>query len=424
MYRAGTRIFAPTANLLLSYRTRQGKEDSSRRGERLGVANTPRPSGQLIWIHAASVGETNAVLPLIGRLMARRPGLRLLLTTGTKTSAAVAAERLPQGVIHQYVPLDIPQVVQRFLDHWKPSLIVLTESEIWPNTIMEASDRKIPVAIVNARLSQRSHLRWRRSRRAARALFSRLRLVLAQSELLQRRFRELGARDTRNYGNLKIDSPPLPIDAGRRGALQSAVAGRPVFLAASTHDREEQAVIEAHRLLAAHIPNLLTIIAPRHPERGAEVVRLAQGAGLVVAQRSNGGLPGPNTELYVADTIGELGILYSITPVAFVGGSLIDRGGQNPIEAVRLGAVVLTGPSTRNFSDAYGELVRRDGATVVATSEAMADVARQLLQNPEELLRRQQAAAAALERLTGALEKTAETLLELVPELKEIESAP
>jgi len=424
VYRAATRLLTPAAPALLALRARQGKEDAARRPERQGIASKARPAGDLVWIHAASVGETNAVLPLIARLMARRSGLSVLLTTGTVTSAVIAVERLPAGAIHQYVPLDAPSVINRFLDHWQPNLIVLTESEIWPNTIIEAAERSIPIAVVNARVSQRSFQRWRRSRKTARALFGRLRLVLAQNEALLRRFRELGARDVRDVGNLKIDAPPLPVDRAQLEGLQAAIGKRPVLLAASTHDGEERILFTAHRILAERLSGLLTIIAPRHPERGASVVELATAQGLSVARRSSGALPGPTDDVYVADTIGELGLFYSVAPVAFIGGSLIDRGGQNPIEAVRFGTVVLTGPSIRNFEDAYGELLRRDGAVTVKDADALADVAGRLLGDSAELGRRRGAAASGLDRLAGALERTSDALLDLMPVAREVERAP
>ncbi|MEZ5842320.1 MAG: glycosyltransferase N-terminal domain-containing protein [Hyphomicrobiaceae bacterium] len=423
LYRVATRLLTPAAPALLAFRARQGKEDPARRRERLGHPSRPRPDGELIWVHAASVGETNAVLPLIARIQAERRGLAILLTTGTTTSAAVAAARLPEGVIHQYVPLDAPAVIRRFLDHWRPSLVVLTESEIWPNTLVEAAERAIPVVIVNARMSQRSYQRWRRNRRSARALFGRLRLVLAQNEPLLRRFRELGARDVRDVGNLKIDSPPLPVDEARLTALRNAMAGRPVLLAASTHAGEEEIVLEAHRLLSARIAGLITIIAPRHPDRGDDVMALVAHARLACRRRSTGELPCADTEVYVADTIGELGAFYSLAQVALIGGSLIDRGGQNPIEAVRFGTVVLTGPSVGNFADAYGELTRRGGAVVVGTAAELAEVAGTLFGAPDELERRRAAGSAALARLAGSLERTCAALLELMPRAAEVERA-
>lgn len=422
-YRSATRLLSPLAPVLIAARARQGKEDWERRRERFGFASAPRPSGALIWVHAASVGETNAVLPLLARLRSARPDLGLLLTTGTRTSAAIAADRLPDGAIHQYVPLDTPQVVARFLDHWRPDAIVLTESEIWPNTILDASARGIPIAVINARMSARSFQRWRRNRKTSRALFNRLRLVLAQSEPLLRRFRELGARDVRDTGNIKVDAPPLPVDHVHLEQLRAAIGNRPVLLAASTHDGEERLVLEAVRSLIKTHPDLLTIIAPRHPERGGTLAGEIAAAGLSVARRSEGSLPQPSTRVYLADTIGELGLFYSVAPIAFVGGSLIDRGGQNPIEAIRFGAVVLTGPSTRNFPDAYGELLRREGAVLVRDAADFAKTVASLIGNLDELARRRRAASQALDRLSGALERSTEALLSILVASKEVDGA-
>ena len=415
-YRLATRLAAPAAPLILGYRRRRGKEDQLRSAERLGQASLQRPNGLLVWIHAASVGETNAILPLMESLRMRRPEVQFLLTTGTVTSAQLAAERLDARDIHQYAPLDAPQCVANFLDHWQPNLALLTESELWPNTILDCHTKDIPLAIVNGRMSDRSYRRWRKNSGLAHPLFGRLRLVLAQNRQLARRFRELGARDVRSVGNLKIDAPKLPVDPVKQSELRAAIANRPVWIAASTHPGEEDAVIAAHRRLTEDFPDLLTVIAPRHPARGGDISGQARAAGLQTAQRSAGELPGADTSIYVADTIGEIGTFYSLIPIAFIGGSLIQRGGQNPIEAVRFDTTVITGPDQSNFADAYRELLSNHGAVQIEDAATLAEAVKLFLSDEVERARIGKGAASALQSLSGALQRTTDALLPLLPE--------
>jgi 3-deoxy-D-manno-octulosonic-acid transferase len=415
VYRAGTSLLRPVAPVLLSVRERQGKEDRRRRGERLGRPNAARPEGALIWVHAASVGETNAVLPLIHALAEQRPDLHFLLTTGTVTSAGLAAQRLPANALHQYVPLDAPQYARRFIEHWKPNLAIFTESEIWPNLILEARAASVPLVLVNARMSERTFKRWRRNTGLSRPIFTSFDVVLAQNETLARRFKDLGVRKVIIAGNLKIDSPPPPADPQQLDRLKTALAGRPVMVAASTHDGEETIVAQAHRRLARELPGFCTIIAPRHPERGTGIAEALKAQGLVTLQRSTGALPNERCDVYIADTIGELGTLYALAPVAFVGGSLVAHGGQNPIEAVRHGTAVLTGPHWHNFRDAYDTLLRHHGAIEVLSAEDLAAQALRLLRDPQELAAMSAGATLALQALGGALQKTLTALSELLP---------
>ncbi len=414
-YRAVTSLARPIAPILLGLRERRGKEEPARRQERLGNASIARPAGRLAWFHAASVGETNAVLPLIAALAKARPSLSFLLTTGTVTSAKLAAERLPPHAVHQYAPLDAPEYVRSFLDHWKPDLAVFTESEIWPNLILESSARGIPLALVNGRMTKRSFRRWRRTPGVARPLFSRFALVLAQNEGLARRFKALGAPGVIPTGNLKVDAPPPPVDNAALAQLKPSLDGRTLLIAASTHDGEDQIIADAHRELRRTLPDLCTIIAPRHPERGGAIAEMLKGRGLNVARRSLGDLPDRSSDAYVADTIGELGTLYKLAPVAFIGGSLVNRGGQNPIEAVRQGAVVLTGPHWQNFGDAYRTLIDHRGAIVVRSAEELAGAARKLLSDEAELGSMRRRASAALATISGALPRTLEALLHYLP---------
>lgn len=415
LYRGATRLLRLAAPAILAIRSRRGKEDPARMSERYGCASRPRPDGHLMWVHAASVGETNAIIPLIERMKSLRPDLHVLLTTGTTTSAALAARRLEGRAIHQFIPLDSPDYVARFLSHWRPSLAVFTESEIWPNLIIELEARSVPLALVNGRMSSRSLKRWRRSKSVARALFSRFSIVLAQNERLARVFKELGARRSLALGNLKVDAPPPPVDEEWLGQLRQSLGGRRVLVAASTHEGEEAIVAEAHRQIARSVPSHCTIIAPRHPERGAAVAEKLEALGLTVIRRSAGALPDAATDIYIVDSIGELGTLYALTDVAFVGGSLVPHGGQNPIEPIGHGAVVLTGPHYQNFRDFYSALLRLGGAREVNTAEELAAAAIGLLTSESELAAMRQGAKAALLTLSGALDQTAEALDELLP---------
>jgi len=404
----------PALWLLLRRRAERGKEDHTRRSERYGIAGIPRPAGDLLWLHAASVGETNAVLPLIERLLTARANLTVLLTTGTVTSAGLAAKRLPARALHQYLPLDSAPYVRRFLDHWRPTVAVLTEQEIWPNLILEAHARGIRLALINARMSTRSLARWQGKPNVAKALFGRLDAVLAQNDQLARALSSLGAMNAAAVGNLKLDAPLLPIDEAAATALNSALDGRHRFVAASTHTGEDTIVASAHRLMRSDIPDLCTIIAPRHPHRGPQIAAELAAAGHSVAVRSRGELPNAGTDIYIADTIGELGTLYSVARIAFIGGSLVDRGGQNPIEAVRLGACVLVGPYRSSFSDIYEPLLAAGGAIEVRGADNMARQITAWLQNPTSRDTVAATAGLTLDRLSGGLERTTQAIIAML----------
>ena len=422
-YSFATRLLSPAAPLLLGYRERRGKEEAARRPERLGIASRPRPAGRLFWFHAASVGEFNAVLPLAEALRKADPGLTCLFTTGTVNSARVAEQRIAPGDIHQYAPLDAPSFVKRFLLHWRPDLAILTESEIWPNTILACSRHAVPLALVNARMSPRSFERWRKRSGVSQPLFTRFGLVLAQSEEMAERFRRLGAPNVKAVGNLKIDAKPPPVDPAALDRLHHAIGNRPFYVAASTHDGEEMIIGETHRSIARQHPNLLTIIAPRHPERGIAIAEMLKSLGLRPTLRSTGALPGLDTDVYIADTIGELGTFYAASPLAFIGGSLVQRGGQNPIEAVRHGSVVLSGPHCFNFAEAYDTLRRFDAVVQVGNAAELATALSRLLVDAKEIARLRAAAGAALDTLAGALNRSVGEILSLVSEHRELASA-
>ena len=405
-YRKLTQIAGPAAPLIVSYRVRKGKEDPVRADERYGQTSLDRPAGKLIWFHAASVGETNAVLPVIKMLKAAHPEMTMLLTTGTVTSAKLAGLRAAEYAIHQYVPLDAPQYVRRFLTHWRPDLALLTESEIWPNLIFETAEFGVPIVLLNGRMSRRSFRRWRSRPGIARPLFSRIEVVLAQNELLAQRFIQLGARRAVAVGNLKIDAPPPPYDNGELEQLRQCLKGRRIFVAASTHPGEDEVVAEAHQKLRADFGDLLTIIVPRHPERGCDIETALRDQALQVCRRSLGETPHADSDIYIADTIGELGLFYALAPLSFIGGSVVPKGGQNPIEAVKLGSGVVTGPHWHNFKETYRELIRLDGCREVVSPESLAYTVRDLYGDQGRLETMVVHAEQALDNLSGALERT------------------
>jgi 3-deoxy-D-manno-octulosonic-acid transferase len=404
VYRGLATVAAPFAGAFAKHRLKQGKEDGARLGERKGVSGAARPPGPLIWIHGASVGEVLAAAALVERM--RAMNIRVLLTSGTVTSAAIVAKRFPSDVIHQFIPYDSPRFVERFLDHWQPSFALFVESDLWPNLILSAAERRVPMIVINGRMSQRSFQRWRSAPATTHALFGQFEMCLAQSQGDADRFAALGSAHVFNVGNLKFDVAAPPADAQKLEQMVAATQGRTVVVASSTHPGEEEIVFSAHRRLASYFPQLLTVVAPRHPERGAQVVQAAQAAGLTCALRSQGELPSAQTDVYVADTLGELGVFYRLSPVVFVGGSLVNHGGQNPIEPIKLGASVLHGPHINNFTDVYRALDEAGGAQLVASGDMLVKQLGRWLEDGDARQRAGASGRVVVDRLGGALERT------------------
>ena len=408
LYRALMTAAAPLAPLLLSYRLKRGKEDASRLRERYGEAGIARPRGPLVWVHGASVGEITAVLPLIRRLCDR--GLGVLVTSGTTTSAELAQQRLPAGAIHQFVPLDVPAFVDRFLDHWHPDLALFVESDLWPNLVTAAAARRVPLVLVNGRLSQRSFGRWQKVPRTIAAVLQRLALCLAQSPADAERYAALGGQHVTMTGNLKLDVPAPPADPAEVEALRAAIGARPVIAAASTHPGEEAAVMDAHQRLRRNFPALLTVMAPRHPHRGADIADLARSLGLSAVLRSRGENPATEADIYIADTLGELGLIYRVAPIVFMGGSLVEHGGQNPIEPIKLGAAILHGPHVWNFADIYSALDQAHGAEQVQDATRLAGCITAWLTDNQQRCAVTEAGLRTVESLGGALDRTSQAL--------------
>jgi 3-deoxy-D-manno-octulosonic-acid transferase len=408
VYRAAAQSLAPFSGLFLRRRAQRGKEDLARLNERRGQPGLARPDGRLAWLHGASVGEGLALLPLVDRLIGK--GFHVLVTTGTVTSARILAQRLPSGAFHQYAPLDAPSFVESFLDHWRPDLFLLAESEIWPNMICAVHARSIPIASVNARLSPRSFARWRLAPGFISALLSRIDICLAQSEDDAARLLQLGAPRVHAAGNLKYDVEAPPADPARLKALAAAIGPRPVWVAASTHAGEEALALIAHKQLTRQLPDLLTVLTPRHAARGDEIATLAREAGLNAAQRSRGEPLHRGTQVYIADTMGEMGLFYRLSSVIFVGKSLAGRGGQNPIEPAKLGSAILHGPHVGNFIDVYAALDQAGGALQVADADELARRLAFLFGNPQRLRETAEASRDQVGAMSGAADRVMRAL--------------
>ncbi len=367
LYLALSRRAAGLAGRVLNRRLAAGKEHATRIGERRGEPGRPRPEGRLIWFHAASVGEVLSILELIRRLAGDDPDLNFLITSGTVTSAQAVASRLPDRSVHQFIPLDVVPFVRRFLDHWRPDLAVWTESELRPALIVETHARGVPMVLVNARLSDRSYRRWWLMPWTASALLNRFAVIHAQDGVTSYNMRRLGLNPDRIEvtGTLKEGSSALPFDEPERADLAQAIGRRGTWLAASTHAGEEELAADAHREILRRAPRMLMILVPRHPERGRDIADILRLAGWRVALRSADEPLQPDTEIYVADTLGEMGLWYRIAPISLVCGSLVPVGGHNPFEPAALGSAILHGPHVANFRDIYERLAAADAAMLV-----------------------------------------------------------
>lgn len=403
-------IAAPLAPLLLSQRAARGKEDRGRVRERLGYSSIARPEGRLVWIHGASVGESLSALPLIEKLQA--DGMKVLVTSGTVASAAIMQQRLPKDALHQYVPLDTPGATARFLNHWKPDAGLFVESDLWPNLILTAHKQGVRLALVNARISARSAERWRLAKKSVATLLGAFDVVLAQDETIAERFRMLGARDVQVSGSLKADAPPLAVKDAALTELRQQIGGRPVLLAAQTHPGEDETILPAHDLLRAQFPSLLTILVPRHIERGSDIQMLC--ADRPSSRRSTGTAITDKTAIYIADTLGEMGLFYRLSPFCFLGGTLVPLGGHNPLEPAVLHCAVLAGPHTANAASAFDAIITAQGFGRVHNSADIAREATRLLRSQDAASAAGDAAARGAATLTGAVARTIAALGKLL----------
>jgi 3-deoxy-D-manno-octulosonic-acid transferase len=418
LYGMAARVATPLIRGTLAYRAAAGKEDPKRLQERWGVSARARPDGPLVWFHAASVGESLSLMKLLDLVLQARPEMCAVVTTVTMTSAAVLAERLPAGrAWHQYSPVDHPRAIRQFLDHWRPDLAVWVESELWPNLVLATRARGIRMALVNARLSERSSRGWKRVPQHAEALVRSFDLILAQDQAQALRWRDLGAEHADSVGNLKADPAEAPrTDLAAR--LGQKFRSRPRWLAASTHVAEEAAVIEAHLLARTRHPGLLTILAPRHPARADAVAALVQGAGLTLARRALGELPEADTDVWLIDTLGELGAVYPMVPIILIAGSFGapgSLGGHNPADAASCGAALLFGPDMANSAELADKLLRAKAAIRVDAAGALGTVLSELLSDPGTVDRMGAAAATVAEGERGVSQATFARLEPLLP---------
>ncbi len=398
----------PFMGPFLRIRANKGKEDRKRRYERYGYPSADKPAGPIIWFHAASVGESMAIIPLIEHVSSL--GINAIMTTGTVTSAQIIRSRLPHGTYHQYVPLDLKPALERFLDHWKPDVSVFTESEIWPMTLLELSKRNIPRILVNARMSDRSFKRWKGSAGLAESLFENFSHVVAQSALDAERFKALGAHPVEVSGNLKVDTDALPYDERELRLLGDRIGKRPCWVAVSTHEGEEEICGRIHLELKKRIPNLLSVIVPRHPDRAPGIVAMMRENGLKVSQRSENIAIKPDTDIYLGDTIGEMGLYLRLAQVAFIGKSLKAAGGQNPLEPAMTGTPIISGQAVHNFRDTYKSLMEGQAVRLVTDEAMLSANIEYLLRTPAERKRMATAAYESVRKMQGSLKRTQDTL--------------
>jgi len=410
------RLAAPLVHRYLRRRLAQGREEAGRLGERLGKAGVARPDGPLVWIHGASVGEAQSALPLIERLRRDWPGFTILMTSGTVTSAKLMGQRLPAGAIHQYVPVDLPGAVAPFLDHWRPDVGLVIESEFWPNLLRGAAAHGTRLALLNGRVSADSYRGWGRAKPIIEELLGCFALVTARSPEDRDRLLGLGAHPVLSLGDLKAAAPPLMADAAELAGLQAQLEGRPRWLAASTHPGEERIAGETQRALRGRLPGLITLLAPRHPRRAGSIRRELEALGLTVAQRSRGEAIAPATDVYLADSIGELGLWYRLAEVVFVGGSLVAHGGQNLLEPATLGCAILAGPHTANFARLAAELTDAGALRQVGGPAALTAAVADLLAQPAE---REAMAAAAKDYAAAQAGVLDRVMAALAPLLRE-----
>ena len=392
VYALAARALAPLAYRRVRRKLAAHGTDPSRFRERLGHATLPRSEGPLMWLHAASVGESLSVLRLIAQLGEMHPSLNFLLTSGTATSAQMLATRLPPRCQHQFAPLDGPAYVKRFLNHWRPDAAVFVESEMWPCMLRGAARRGIPLALLNARISERSARGWARMGGTARYLLSLFTMIHCQDARTAEHLTALGAPNALHGANLKAMAAPLPCDAAALEFLRDQIGDRPVWTAASTHPGEEEVVLSAHLAVLRTHPEALMILVPRHPDRADAVAQMIETAGLTYGRRSAGALPGAQDQVYLADTLGELGLWYALAPVACIAGSFTPVGGHNPFEAAHAGAAVLHGPLYVNFAQAYAQMDAKGAARQVADTSELAAAVSHLFSAPDDLRAMQDAA--------------------------------
>lgn len=389
IYRLISILISPFLVFYLFVRVKKGKEDQKRIGERFGISSIKRPEGEVVWLHAVSVGEVNSALILLDEILKTSPKTNILVTTTTITSAAVLAKRIDGfkgNVMHQFLPVDSYFVVKRFLKFWRPRMMIFVESEIWPNFICEAKKRGVITVLANARMSQNSFDKWKLAKKIGFNIFKNFDVIFAQTVADSQRLKKLSGKESLFFGNLKSEAVDLPFCEDKLNDIVSQITDengvkRNVWLAASTHLGEEEKIIYAHQKLKEKFPDLLTILVPRHPHRADEIKEIMSELEVEFSQRSKGDEILKKTDIYMADTVGELGIFFRLSKIAFIGGSLSDVGGHNPFEAIKLGCVVISGRYVFNFKEIYSALEEEMGYFLVESEEDLSDVVSKLMTN-------------------------------------------
>jgi 3-deoxy-D-manno-octulosonic-acid transferase len=392
LYRFLTRLSGPALRCMTAKRLKAGKEIATRMNERYGLTDMPRPQGKIMWCHGASVGESLSVLPLLQTLHARLPDWHIILTTNTVTSAAILEKRLPPYVKHQFIPWDHPVWVKRFMDHWKPDIALWLESELWPNLLHELKTRRIPTALLNARMRPKTMLKWKKAHELIRYMLSTFKFTLVGARTYRPVFESFGAQNVRYIGSLKFGAQALPASEQVLAELRAQIGGRKLIGFLSTHPTEEDLMGDAFKELKKEYPDLLAIVVPRKADRANDIAAELNAKGLKTATRSQGGKIAPDTDFYIADTMGEMGLWYSLCPTVIIGGSFIPHGGQNPIEGTHFGAAIFYGPHMFNFPELTKALEESGAAHPIASREQLLPTLQQALRDPAKLQAMQMAA--------------------------------
>ncbi len=405
-------LLLPVVLLRLLWRGLKSRRYWTRWPERFGFLNqTPPPAG--IWLHAVSVGEVQAALPLIAALANKYPNDTITLTTTTPTGSQRATDALNDSVFHCYLPYDLPTGINRFLNAVQPRIALIMETELWPNLYAQCRTRGIPLLMANARLSARSAQGYRRIAPLTRQTLERVTTICAQGHEDADRFIHLGASPSTvlTTGSIKFDLKVQPSLYESAAALRRQWGNdRLIWIAASTHDGEDKPVLEAHRLILKALPDTLLILVPRHPERFDKVAQLCRQGDFSVARRSSGETCDQQTQIMLGDTMGELMLLYAASDVAFIGGSLVDVGGHNLIEPAALGLATITGPYTHNFKEITNLLIERGATTEVNDAQTLATTAQRLLADPALRSEAGEKGQVFVQENRGALERLLEVI--------------
>lgn len=383
LYARLTRALHPLVPGILQKRARIGKEDSARLGERLGQYPQKRADAPLVWIHGVSVGESLSALPVIEMIHKIRPDVRFIVSTATTTSATIVAGRLPDYAQHIYAPVDTPQAVSGFLSHWKPDLALFIESDIWPNMLQQLVQHKIPHGLISARITAKTARNWRYVKGAISTLLRGYNFIMPQDEVSAQRIHDMGVK-TAQFLNLKAFGTALEVNKNKLEVLKADIGERFVIVAASTHYGED--VIMAKAAQNALKSGALLVIVPRHPIKAADIALDLESMGLYVCRRSLDDLITPKVQVYVADTLGEMGTFLALGDLIIMGGSFLGGiGGHNPLEPARLGKACLTGPDISNWEGIYNDLMLAGAATKIDGISQLELMIDQLKKNPEAI---------------------------------------